>query len=53
MFMFHNVIASLALIKTLMNKRKILLLIMLLSKRAVRDLTNSVSRVIIRKMNKY
>ncbi len=32
MFIFHNVIISLTLIKTLMNKRKTLLLIMLLSK---------------------
>ncbi len=35
MFIFHNVIASLASIKALINKRKILLLIMLLSKRVV------------------
>ncbi len=35
MIMFYNVIISSALIKTLMNKRETLLLIMLLSKRAV------------------
>ncbi len=35
MFMFYNVIASLALIKTLINKNNTLLLIMLLSKRAI------------------
>ncbi len=45
--MFYNVITSSALIKTLISKSKTLLLIMILSKRAVRDLTNSASRVII------
>ncbi len=34
MFMFYNVITFLALIKTLINKSKTLLLIILLSKRA-------------------
>ncbi len=33
--MFHNVITSLTLIKTLMNKNKTFLLIILLSKRAI------------------
>ncbi len=51
MFMFYNVIASSVLIKTLMSKSETLLLIVLLSRRAVRDLINSVSRVIIRKIN--
>ncbi len=53
MFMFYDVIASSASIKTLMSKRKTFLLIMFLSRRAIRDLTDSVSRVIIRKINKY
>ncbi len=53
MFIFHNVIAFSASIKTLMNKRETLLLTVFLNRRAVRDLINSVSRVIIRKMNKY
>ncbi len=35
MFMFYNVIAFLALIKTLMSKSKTFLLTVLLSKRAV------------------
>ncbi len=35
MFMFHNIIASLALIKTLVNKRKTFLLIIFLSKRVI------------------
>ncbi len=35
MFMFYNVITSSASIKTLINKRKTFLLIILLSKRAV------------------
>jgi len=35
MFIFHNVIISSALIKALISKRKTLLLIILLSKRAV------------------
>ncbi len=35
MFMFYNIITSLALIKTLISKSKTFLLIMLLSKRAV------------------
>ncbi len=35
MFMFYNIIIFLALIKTLISKRKTFLLIMLLSKRAV------------------
>ncbi len=47
MFIFYNVITSSALIKTLMNKSKTFLLTVLLSKRAIRDLTDSASRVII------
>ncbi len=35
MFIFYNVIASLTSVKTLINKRKILLLIMFLSRQAV------------------
>ncbi len=50
MFIFYNVIASSALIKTLMSKLKTFLLTVFLSKRAVRDLINSASRVIIRKI---
>ncbi len=50
--MFYNVIASLALIKALTNKRKTLLLTVLLSRRAVRDLTDLVSRVIMKKISK-
>ncbi len=53
MFKFYNVIASLALIKALINKRKTLLLIMFLSKQAIRNLTNLVSRIIIKKISKY
>ncbi len=49
--MFYNVIAFSASIKALMSKNKIFLLIVLLSRQAVRDLINSVSRVIIRKIN--
>ncbi len=53
MFMFYDIITSLALIKILINKRKTLLLTVLLSKRAVRDLINLMSRVIMKKINKY
>ncbi len=47
MFMFHNVIAFSASVKTLMSRNKTFLLTVLLSRRAVRDLTNSASRVIM------
>ncbi len=53
MFMFHNVIASSALIKILTSKRKTLLLTVFLSRRVIRSLINSVSRVIMKKMSKY
>ncbi len=52
MFIFYNVITFSALIKTLINKRKTFLLTVFLSKQAVRDLINSVSRIIIRKISK-
>ena len=52
MFMFYNVIAFSALIKALISKRKTFLLTVLLSRRAVQDFTDSVSRAIIKKVNK-
>ncbi len=52
MFIFYNVIASSASIKTLINKRETLLLMILLSRRAVRDLTDLMSRIIMKKMSK-
>ncbi len=51
MFMFHNVIASSALIKKSISKNKTFLLTVLLSRRAVRGLIDSVLRVIIRKID--
>jgi len=45
--MFYNVITFLASIKTSMNKNETFLLIIFLSKRAIRDLINSASRIIM------
>ncbi len=45
--MFHNVIAFSASVKALMSKNKTFLLIMFLSRRAVRSLSDSASRVMM------